>query len=299
MPNTDSFAGGRFGFLVEGSTFLGVVRSVSGGNIRGEVAVRQTRAGQKKRIRNVICEPFTIDVGIGMSQEFYDWIEASFDRGYITKNGELVAYDLDDNVMSIREFQDAHISEVTMPALDGSSKDPAYMTVKFNPEKIHYKNSTRLPIQVDVGPATKKWLPSNFRVELGDLPCDRVAKIDSFTWKQAINKDRSGVTRRAKKYASVVEVPDLKLTVSMADFGPWEQWYRSFIVGGNHDAVLNGSISLLGQDIKDELARIDLQNVGIISLNTAKQEANKEKVARFEVELYVEQMTFSYQKPDA
>lgn len=47
MPNTDSFVGGRFGFLLEGSKFLGFVRSVSGGNIKGEVAVRQTGSVQK------------------------------------------------------------------------------------------------------------------------------------------------------------------------------------------------------------------------------------------------------------
>jgi hypothetical protein len=299
MTNTESFVGSRFGFFVDGSTFLGFVRSVSGGAIKGEVAVRQTRSVQKKRIRNVIYEPFTIEVGMGMSGDFYNWIQASFDKGYIIKNGELVVCDFDYSIMSIREFQDAHISEVTIPALDGRSKEPAYMTVKFNPGKIRYKSSTRLPIQVDAGPATKKWMASNFRIELGDLPCDHVVKIDSFTVKQKIKKDKSGVARRSKKYPSIIEVPNLKLSISMADIQPWEQWYHSFIVGGKREDVLNGAITFLGPDLKDELARFDLQNVGIISMKLAKQEANKEEVARFEVELYVEQMKFSYNISDA
>jgi hypothetical protein len=299
MPNTDCFVGGRFGFLVEGSTFLGFVRSVSGGTIRGEVAVRQTRSVQKKRIRNLIYEPFTIEVGMGMSRDFYNWIQASFDKGHIIKNGELVVCDFDYGIMSIREFQDAHISEVTIPALDGSSKEPAYMTVKFNPEKIRYRNSTRLPIQVDVGPTTKKWMASNFRIELGNLPCEYVAKIDSFTLKQSIKKDKSGVSRRSKKYPTIIEVPNLKLIISMADIQPWQQWYHSFIVGGKHKDVLDGAITFLGSDLKDELARLDLQNVGIISMKIAGQEANKEEVARLDVELYVEQMKFSYNISDA
>jgi hypothetical protein len=299
MPNSDSFVGGRFGFLVEGSTFLGFVRSVSGGNIKGEVAVRQTRSVQKKRIRNVIYEPFTIEVGMGMSKDFYNWIQASFDKGHIIKNGELVVCDFDYGIMSIREFQDAHISELTMPALDASSKEPAYMTVKFNPGKIRYKNSTRLPIQVDVGAIAKKWMASNFSIELGDLPCDHVAKIDSFTVKQKIKKDKSGVARRSKKYPSIIEVPNLKLSISMADIPLWQQWFHSFIVGGKHNDVLDGAITFLGSDLKDELARLDLKNVGIISMKIAGQEANKEEVARFDVELYVEQMKFSYNISDA
>ena len=299
MPNTDSFVGGRFGFLVEGSKFLGFVRSVSGGNIKGEVAVRQTGSVQKKRIRNVIYEPFTIEVGMGMSTDFYNWIQASFDKGNIIKNGELVVCDFDYSIMSIREFQDAHISELTMPALDANSKDPAYMTLKFNPEKIRYKKSTHLPIQVDVRPTTKKWTASNFRIELGDLPCDHVAKIDSFTLKQSIIRDKTGVARRSKKYPSIIEVPNLKLSISMVDIQSWQHWYYSFIVGGKHKDVLNGAITFLGSELKDELARLDLQNVGIISMKIAGQEANKEEVARFEVELYVEQMKFSHNISDA
>lgn len=299
MPNTDSFVGGRFGFLVEGSKFLGFVRSVSGGNIRGEVAVRQTGSVQKKRICNVIYEPFTIEVGMGMSTDFYNWIQASFDKGYIIKNGELVVCDFDYSIMSIREFQDAHISELTMPALDASSKDPAYMTLKFNPEKIRYKKSTRLPIQVDVRPTTKKWTASNFRIELGDLPCDHVAKIDSFTLKQSIKRDKTGVARRSQKYPSIIEVPNLKLSISMVEIQSWQHWYHSFIVGGKHKDVLNGAITFLGSELKDELARLDLQNVGIISMKIAGQEANKEEVARFEVELYVEQMKFNHNISDA
>jgi hypothetical protein len=117
--------------------------------------------------------------------------------------------------------------------------------------------------------------------------------------KQKIKKDKSGVARRSKKYPSIIEVPNLKLSISMADIQPWEQWYHSFIVGGKREDVLNGAITFLGPDLKDELARFDLQNVGIISMKLAKQEANKEEVARFEVELYVEQMKFSYNISDA
>ncbi len=76
-------------------------------------------------------------------------------------------------------------------------------------------------------------------------------------------------------------------------------WYHSFIVRGKRIDVLNGAITFLGSDLKDELARLEIQNVGIISIEIAGQEANKEEVARFEVELYIEQMKFSYNISDA
>lgn len=303
MADRNLFGAGRFGIVVDGSEFLGYVKSVSGGNIKGEVAVHQLGPDnvQKKHLATITHEPFKVEVGMGMSHGFYEWIRQSFDREHIHKSGEIVACDFDYHSKSVREFTNAFITEVTIPALDGSSKDPAYMSVSFDPERIRYRKGDNKQITGKVSPATKKWLCSNFRFELGDLPCDRVAKIDSFTWKQSVVKDEVGAFREPEKTPAKLEVPNVKVTVSMNDIEKWASWHKSFLIDGNcgEDAELTGSITFLGPDLKEELARIDLMNVGIISLQEAQSEANKEEIARFEVELYVEQMKFNYQVFDA
>ena len=95
-------------------------------------------------------------------------------------------------------------------------------------------------------------------------------------------------------------MPNLKITVSMADIEEWRAWHEDFVIRGkcSEGDEKNGSITFMGPDLTEELAEISLHQVGIISVQPAKVEANKEEVARFEVELYVERMAFEYKVAD-
>jgi hypothetical protein len=245
-------------------------------------------------------EPFTIEIGMGMAKGFYEWIQASFDKGSVQKSGEVVAADFDYRAQSARVFQNALITEVTIPALDGGSKEPAYMTVKIDPERIRYEQRNGEQLNSKIGGKTKLWQTSNFRVDLGSLPCDNISKVDSFTWKQSIIKDAVGAFREATKHPSKVEVPNLKFTISMADLAPWQDWHQSFLIDGKCSETdhLTGAITFLGPDTKEELGTIELFGVGISALTAAAQEANKDDVARFEVSLYVEEMKFKMNVTD-
>lgn len=294
-----SLIGGGFAIALDGSGFVERVKSISGGNIKGEVAVTQLERDniQKKHLSGISYEPLTIEVGMGMSADFYEWVRSSFDTGYVTRTGEIHACDFDYNCVSVRQFVDAYISEVRIPALDGSSKEPAYMTVKLDPERIIYTEDSGTQVTGEVARATKTWLSSNFRLELGDLPASRVAKIDAFTWKLGITEaETTGDFRDPILGSAPAEVPNLKLTISMADVSVWQDWHRSFVIEGRSSDAdeLTGRIVFLGTDMEEELASIELLNVGIISLETLGKEAGKDGVATFTVELYVEQMKFNY-----
>lgn len=302
MANERSYTAGRF-LLDLGGDMAGYVKSVSGGNAKGEVAVHQLGPEniQKKHLATIVYEPFTVEVGMGMTKGFWSWIESSFKKQFESKSGEIVAANFDYEPQSARVFTDALVSEVTIPALDGSSKEPAYMTIKFDPEKITYEKRGGGKLNAKIANTTKKWLCCNWKFELGDLPCARVAKIDSFTWKQAVIKDEVGMFRAPTKHPAKVEVPNLKLTISMADSQKWADWHRTFVLEGKcaDTDELTGGLTFLGPDLDEELARIDFDHVGIISMQEAKKEANKEEVARFEVELYIEEMSFkSYTAAD-
>jgi T4-like virus tail tube protein gp19 len=301
MANERSYTAGRFALELDGQ-IAGYIKSVAGGNIKGEVAVHQLGPNnlQKKHLATIVHEPFTVEVGMGMTRGFYDWIQASFDKRHKAMSGEVVAANFDYEAQSARVFTDAHISELTIPALDGSSKEPAYMTVKFDPERIRFERRGGEKLNGTISNATKKWLCCNWRFELGQLPCARVAKVDSFTWKQSVIKDEVGQFREPTKHPAKVEVPNLKLTISMADIEPWRQWHQTFVIDGKcaDTDELTGTLTFLGPDLDERLAHIDFDHVGIISLQESKREANKEEVARFEVELYCEEMKFHYDVAD-
>ena len=62
---------------------------------------------------------------------------------------------------------------------------------------------------------------------------------------------------------------------------------------------MQGSITFLGPNMKDELGRIDLLNVGFKKFSDEDAEANTEKIKRFNVELYVEKMVFTINEYDS
>jgi hypothetical protein len=133
-------------------------------------------------------------------------------------------------------------------------------------------------------------------LEIGDLPCDRVAKIESFSWEQKVIKSEVGQLREDQKEPALLKIPNLKLTISMEDLDPWRDWFKDYIRDGeiNDEAEKSGQLTFLGLDMQEELATISLVHVGIISLEQEAVEANKNAVARFDVELYVEEVSFDY-----
>ena len=127
-----SLTGIRFVLAMDGEN-LGYVKSLDGGYTKAELATHQLGPDnvQRKHITNVVYEPLTAKVGMGMSRGFYELIQQCFEGAHIGKNLEIHACDFDYKSRAVRELVGVHIVEVTIPALDGSSKEPAYMTVKL------------------------------------------------------------------------------------------------------------------------------------------------------------------------
>ena len=246
-----------------------------------------------KRLAAITHEPFTIEVGLSPEGEpLFDWVRATLDQGRVRKDGAFLRADFDFNVQTRVEFFDAVLTEVGLPAMDGSSKDPCKVTLKGQPVLYRYRpvDGSKLTAGGDV-PA-KRWLASNFRVELGDLPCETVSKVDALTWKLGTATDEVGVGREPTILPTTVEVPNIKLTISTADLEPWMEWHKSFVIDGKcADAnELTGSLTYLAPDLTNELGRVAFSNVGIISLRHEQAEMNKDTISRFTVELYCEKM---------
>lgn len=300
--NDRTYTGGRFCLDVDGVN-VGYLKKFSGLALEGDVVTNDLGPDnrQKKAISNWKWTPGKATIGIGMGKSMYDWIKAAFDKGYITKDGMFTSADFNYKAQSNLDFKRALITEVTIPKLDGSSKDAAYFDVGFEAEEVRWSKAGGEDIRGKIGPKQKAWLCSNFRVEIGGLPCDRVATVDSFTWKCAVATDMVGIFVENSKHPAKVTVPDLKLGISMADHQAWADAAKKWFVDGarKEDAdEMSGSITFLGPDMKTELGRIDLENLGFKKFSEEDREANSEKIARFNVELYCEKMTFNLKEYD-
>jgi hypothetical protein len=295
MADQRTYTGGRFALDVAGEN-AGFLKKFSGLAMEADIVSNDLGPEniQKKHVANIKWTPGKATIGIGMGNEMYQWIKAAFDKGYQTKSGALTAADFNYKAMSVQEFKDALITAVTVPKLDGGSKDAAYFDVEFEAEQVRWSKGGGEDIRGKVGPKQKAWLCSNFRVELGSLPCNRISAVDSFTWKCAVAADQIGIHREPTKHPAKVTVPDVKLSISMADYQAWADAAKKWFVDGNHleGDEMEGRIVFLNPNMKDEIGEISLQNVGFKKFSKEDLEANSEKIARFNVELYVEKMTF-------
>jgi hypothetical protein len=302
MSDQRTYTAGRFALDVGGER-AGFLKKFSGLAMEADIVANDLGPEnvQKKHVSNIKWTPGKATIGIGMGSEMYSWIKAAFDKGYVTKNGEFTSADFNYKAQSVLTFQNALITSLTVPKMSGDSKDAAYFDVEFEAEQVRWSKGGGQDIRGKIGPKQKAWLCSNFRFTMGGLPCARVASIDSFTWKCAVAADQLGIFREPTKHPAKVTVPDIKVTVSMADYDAWAQAAKKWFVDGEHEEKneMTGSIEFLNPNMKDVIGSIDLLNCGFKKFNRDDLEANSEKIARFTAEFYCEQMKFNLNYVDS
>jgi len=293
MPGVHSHAAENFELRLEGVS-CGFVKSIGGGDISADVI--KEPVGPSFFVKKHIGQPrygeFTAQIGFGMAPPVYEWIAASWKADYSRKDGAIVAADADLKAQSERQFFHALVTEVTIPACDASSKDPAYLTVKFAPEYLKtVKGKGKLGV-----PAGQQslFLPSNFRLELDGLDCTQVTAIDAFTVTQSLVTDDIGDARDYAREPGKLEFPNLKVTVAETGTATWESWFEDFVIKGHNDDAKEkgGAIVFLASDLKTELGRVKLVNVGIFALREPNRRAHDESLAAVTAELYCERMEF-------
>jgi len=302
MPDPREITSGHFTLEVNGGN-AGFVKKFSGlvmeaDNVSSDLGPDNV---QKKHVAGTRWTPGRATIGIAMGEECYQWINAAFDHGYASGSGSLTAADSNDKAISIWAFEDAFITSLTVPRLEGSSKESGYFELEFEAEQVRWSAGGGAEVRGKVGPKQKAWLCSNFRFEMGGLPCNRVASIDSFTWTCAVDSDQTRIAREPTRHPAKVTVPDIKLSISMADYAAWAESARKWFVDGQHlaDNQMQGRVVFLDSNMKDEIGGIDLLNCGFKKFSQGDFEAGTEKIARFNVDLYVEKMTFKLKTLDA
>jgi hypothetical protein len=256
---------------------------------------------QAKHVANVKWSDGKVKVGVGMGNALYQWMKASFDKAYKQENGSIIAADFDYKAMSEMSFEGAYLSKIVLPKFDGSSKESLYFDLEMSAEKVRWLKGTGQVISGKGGVVQKAFLASNFRFEMGGLPCQRISTIDSITWTCAVALDHIGIHREPTKHASKVTVSDFSVEGSMADFDAWQAKATEWFVNGKHLAAdeMQGSITILGPDMKEEIGVVELKNCGFKKFSRAALEANSEKVARFKAEFYCEAIGLKLAKYDA
>jgi hypothetical protein len=291
MARERSLAAGGFLLVLEG-TQAGFLRSVDGGAAVGEVVSEQGSGFfSPKHLASVRFEPLTLAFDLSLDKTVFQWIGDTW-RGVDTRHsGSIVSTSFDLKPVSEREFRDAVITSVTIPALDGSSKDPAAFTVQLAAEEVVTKKPSGGTVKAP-GVKQKLWLPSNFRLAIDGLETKRVSRIDAFTVTRATAAEQVGEHRIEEAQPSKVEFPNLRITLAEADAESWVKWHDDFVLKGNNDDAheKSGSLTFLAANMQDVLGEIRFFNLGIFRLASSPRTAGAEQPARMVADLYCERM---------
>jgi phage tail-like protein len=292
-----SYVAGNFYMNLDGKP-CGYVKSMAGGDISAEVINEPAGPSYfvKKHIGQPKYEEIIVQVGFSMTKSVYEWIKQSWAMNYQRKDGSIIILDRNLQPQSERQFFQALITETTVPAMDLSSKEPAYMPVKFAPETIRVSKPGAKPSGEFGKNEQKIFLPSNFKFEIAGLDCSKVMRIESFTIKQTTVTDDIGDARDYAKEPGKLEFPNLKITIPENAAQGFVDWHNRFVIEGNNDEAneKGGKLTFLSPNRKDELAVIEFFNMGIFRIRPDASEGSVETVRRLTVELYVERMTFDY-----
>lgn len=288
----DSFARTIFLIGIDGLTASQVI-SVKGGLIQGIVAVQDDdNLAQKKQIVNTNFSEIILEARVSVSQHLAVWIADSLAQKNTIKSGEIIAISSDKSKYIKRNFFDAIITEVCFPELDSKAKQATPIKCAITPGRVQYErlNDKETVVKLPSRLKVEQWPTSNFRVKIGDLSCNRVNKIGSFSWSKIVPSITEGGESRADHGASRVELTNLKLIISSADSEGWEDWFQDFVVKGNNtpSQKVNGKIEFLDPTFKNVIGTIELGGLGIVALNFFPENPSYELFSDFEVELYME-----------
>jgi phage tail-like protein len=293
------YTAGRFAMDL-GGAFAGWISSMEGGHATSDVVVEKVGADmiQHKHLAGVKYEDISVSCGTAMSKAFYSWIQASFDKAHVRKDGALITADYNQKEVGRLDFFHALITEVGFPALDAASKDAAKMTVKFATEYTRTKAKTGAAIAAPIGKGEqKKWLPSNFRLKIDglDKACGRTNKIEALTIKQKVVEDPVGEARDYQKVPANIEYPNLVITCAESHADQLYDWHEDFVIKGNNseDKEKGGTLEYMSANMKDVLFTLTFHGLGVFKLTPEKVEAGSENIRRVKAELYCHQLTFA------
>ena len=289
------FVGGSSALELDGQ-FIDFLKSAEGGFPKADVI--QEPMGPNYIVKKHVGQPKYQDIAIqsdlAMPKPLFDWIAAALAMTYARKNGAIITADFNRVEQSRLQFNNALITEFTIPACDGSAKDPGYLTVKFAPEvttPLAGKGNT-LP---GVATKPKAWLPSNFRLTIPGLDCSKVSKIESLTIKQSVTGSAVGQMRDVQKEPGKLEFPNLVIYVAESFAGTFYAWFQDMVIKGNagDNNEKAGTLEFLDPTLKGSLLTIYFNHLGIFGFSPEKLDAGADTIRRVKVEMYCEQMTLA------
>jgi hypothetical protein len=295
MPalNGRSFTAGHFGLELDHYKVSAYIKSVEGGFAKANVTDEAIGADvyHVKHLSTREIEPFSVELGLSGCKSMLMWIQDSWNKKFNRRSGQVAHADFNKFGQFEHEFIDALIMETAFPSLDGSSREPGYLKVKFLPEQLKSRQVQTARILAEISPQQKMWSNNCFRMQLSGVDCSKVAKIDGFTIKQGVKAMHIGNTTYPELEPTKIEFPDLSVHIALAHSAGFKSWYDQTIAGVRDPQVeKTGAIEFLTPDLRQTIFTVKLYEVGIKGFTVNRSEGLQDAIKRAKMDLYVGRM---------
>lgn len=278
---------------------VGFPRSVEGGNLKAEIMSYQ--AGNSHAVWKQLSKPkiddLKVQVGMGMSEIFYDWLSGFFEGKGVRKSGAIVAGDFHFVERARRTFSEALISEIAFPKLDATDRNACYMTVTLTPESMQFENGSGQKLDTKIGSTVQKlWTSANFRFEIDGFQdqCKRVMQVEGFSIKQEIMEYPAGNLRQPIRVPGRIQWPDISFYVPEPDATTFIDHFKKTVINGEPQGERRtGTLEYLDHEGM-ELAEIHLDGIDISAIEVDKSDATSEDIKKVKITISVESMKFEY-----
>jgi len=276
---------GRYALVLSGIPMF--VKDVGGGNATADAV--QAATDPKHIVQKHLGDPQYSDMSVkiapgAVSKEVAEWMSKAASGRHEYKDGTILSLDAAGKPQWAKDFLHAVATEVDLPLLDASSKDPVYLDFKFKPEvlKTHTANSNEV-INPTGGANAKVATGANFLVtfpSLGDLG-RWVSSVGAVSVKAAQNMKQNEVCS------------PLVITAIEAHADALFQLFQAQSAD-KRAASQTASVELLTPDLKTVLYHLDLRGLKPVHLQKGSTDPKADQVHRVTAEFSCEGATLTF-----
>lgn len=288
------YTAGHFEMSLDGERTTAYLKSVDGGWPKHSV-VSEAIGPHNEQIKHASVaeiDPISFELGVSGANNILLWIQQSWKKEPATRSGQITHANYNGYATLEHEFADAHLTEVTFPTLDGASKDAAYLKVKCQPETVVIRKAKGEKLEAVMSSKQKLWLCNGFRFKIDGIDgMEYTNKIESFTIKQGVKRLKHGMDRYGELMPTKLEFPHLTGTIAMGYANKLLAWHDQVVHKGNKEQThRTAMLEFLAPDRHKVLFRINMDEVGLLSVQMPQSTANSDQIKRVKFEIYVGQM---------
>lgn len=286
----------RFALTIGGHA-AALVNSIKGGDVKQELQKVDLSCDniQQKVVHGTTVTPFETEMAFGMSEPMINWIYDTIKKKHSRMEGQVVVADSDSQGVVSKQFYNALISEISLPALTGEGKQMAYVKLKFDAEWVDIQVMGGDISNLITSPEAKLISDKNWVFHVDGMPTTSAqwTKLDALTIKQEVTSDHCADENNngfPDKLAGKVEISDIgcEFTVDKKTFQEWIRWAEQWQRKGAR-AELHGEIIYKSPD-KRVVATVELAGMGLIEAPWDEVKGGKNTAFKIKPKFYIHEI---------